>query len=106
MERLVQLEFALIPALGFEGERCLVTLNRAVMTDAKVFTDLICLMFKPHNRERDEPLPENMKNAAESAWQLLHRCRTHPGPRPDGSLDPSAFVKFIDGARLLCEQED
>jgi hypothetical protein len=106
VERLVRLEFALFPALGLRGESCATSLYRAVMTEAKIFADLICLIFKPHNRERDEPIQENMKHNAETAWELLHHCRTQPGTQPGGSIDAKVFGAFIDEARKLCEDAD
>jgi len=47
-----------------------------------------------------------MKHNAETAWEVLHHCRTQPGTQPDGSIDPKAFAAFIDEAREFCRQAD
>ena len=98
-DRLVRLEFGLIPALGVEEEQRAKSLFEAIMSDPKLFTELLCILYKPANGEREEPPSEAMQAAARTAWRVLHHCRRQPGAQPDGTIDRDAFVKFIDGAR-------
>jgi hypothetical protein len=104
--RLISISFGLIPALGYEGERHAVSLYAALMSDPKLFTELICLVYRPSNRERDEPITEKTKTAATIAWQVLHACRRQPGTRPDGTIDSTEFDGFVDEARRLCQEAD
>lgn len=105
-DRLVRLEFGLIPALGFEGEQRAKSLYDAIMSDPKLFTELLCILYKPANGEPGEPPSEVTKAVAQTAWHVLHHCGRQPGTQPDGTIDRDAFVRFIDDARELCRQAD
>ena len=104
--RLARLEFGLIPALGFEGEHRAKSLNAAVMSDPKIFTELLCLAYKPANSEPKGPMTEQTKAAAQVAWQILRSCRRQPATGDEGHADPGAFTRFIDDTRELCQQAD
>lgn len=104
--RLIRLEFGLIPALGYEGEQKANLLYEAIMSDPKLFCELLCILYKPASGERDEPPTEAKKAAAEIAWRILHDCRRQPGTQPNGTIDRGAFIRFIDGARELSRQVD
>jgi len=105
-DRLVRLEFGFIAALGYEGNQGVRSLYNAVMSDPELFTELLCLLYKPAHADAAEPLSENMQAAATSAWRLLHNCRRQPGTLPDGEIDHKAFVRFIDEARALALDAD
>jgi hypothetical protein len=104
--RLISISFGLIPVLGYEGEHHAVSLYAALMSDPKLFTELICLVYRPSNRERDEPITEKTKTAATIAWQVLHACQRQPGTRPDGTMDSVEFAGFVDEVRRLCQEAD
>lgn len=105
-DRLIRLEFGLIPALGYDGEQRAKSLYDAITSDPKLFTELLCVLYKPASGERGEPPSEAMRTAAEIAWRVLHHCRRQPGTQPDGSIDRNAFIRFIDEARELCREAD
>jgi hypothetical protein len=105
-ERLVRLEFGLIPALGFEGEYHAKSLYGALVSDPRLFTDLLCLLYRPAGSTSSETISDQAKAAARIGWQVLHNCRRQPGTRADGSIDPGAFVRFVDEARQLCRAAD
>jgi hypothetical protein len=104
--RLARLEFGFMPALGYGKERRAASLYQALMSDPELFTEVLCLCFKPSTAEEGEPLSEATKAAAAAAWRVLDGCRRQPGVRPDGTVDPEAFVGFIDRARDLCRRAD
>jgi hypothetical protein len=104
--RLIRLEFGLIPALGFEGEQRAKALYDAIMSDATLFTELLCILYKPAHAEPGEPLSEALQAAARVVQRALHQCCRQPGTQPDGTVDCNAFVKFIDEARELCREAD
>jgi hypothetical protein len=105
-DRLIRLEFWLIPALGVEEELRAMSLFDAVMSDPKLFADLVCILYKPANGKGWEPPSEAAQKAARIAWRVLDLCRRQPGTQPDGTIDHEAFVKFIDEARNLCREAD
>lgn len=105
-DRLVRLEFALIPALGYEGEQHAKSLYNAIMSDPKLFTELLCILYKPRNAEREDSPSEAEKAAARTAWRVLHQCRRQPGTQADGTVDRDKLVKFVDEARELCRAAD
>lgn len=105
-ERLVRLEFGLIPLLGYDHEDQVRVLYEAIMSDPKLFTELLCILYKPAHGERDESPSEAKQAAAEIAWCILDHCQRQPGTQPDGTVDCDAFVKFIDNTRTLCLEAD
>jgi hypothetical protein len=105
-DRLVRLEFGLLPALGYEGEQHARSLYNAIMSDPKLFTELLCIRYKPANAEREDAPSEAKQAAARIAWRVLHHCRRQPGTKPDGTIDPGKFTKFIGEARELCREAD
>jgi hypothetical protein len=105
-DRLVRLEFGLLPALGYEEEQRAKSLFEAIMSDPKLFTELLCILYNPATGEREEPPSEATQAAARSAWRVLRHCRRQPGAQPDGTIDHDAFVKFIDETRKLCREAD
>jgi len=105
-ERLVRLEFAPVPVLGRDGEGRCKALYHEIMWEPRLFTKLICLLYKPASPPHTDDVSDNTKDAAEVAWSVLHNCRRQPGTRSDGSVDAEAFVRFIDEARERCREAD
>ncbi|OUC08387.1 hypothetical protein RY27_09295 [Litorilinea aerophila] len=104
--RLVLLEFQAIPLLGSEGEQQAKTLYATLMSDPALLCELICMLYKPKHREREEPLSEMRQSAAKIAGIVLHNCRILPGTQPDGTVDEEAFFDFINEVRRLCREKD
>lgn len=104
--RLVRLEFALIPALGFEGEQRAKALYHQLMSDPKFFTDVLCLIYKPESAAAPVTPSERARVAARIALRVLHACQRQPGTLPDGTVDEEAFRRFIDETRDLCSKAD
>ncbi len=103
---LIQLEFALLPALGFRQENKAKTLYEAVTTEPAIFTELLCLIYKAENADRTDNLDDNLKTAANTAWELFHDYSRLPGTQADGTIEHQAFNDFIRDARELCRQQD
>lgn len=103
---LIQLEFGLFPALRYGKKASATALYAGVMTEPALFTELICFIYKPEHGEREEPVTDANRAAAETAWSILHDCRRQPGTQADGSIDPNAFILFIEAARDMCREAD
>ena len=91
---LIQLEFALFPALGYGQEQKAKVLYEGLMSEPSLVAELISMVYKPEHGEREEPATEAAKAAASQAWGVLHDCKRVPGTRPDGTIDPARILKF------------
>jgi hypothetical protein len=105
-DRLVLLEFWLIPLLGFEGENQARALYQALTSQPKFFVELLTIVYKPAHEERSMGPAEGAKAAAEIAWHVLSACRLLPGSQADGTIDVAALRRFVDEARELCRGLD
>lgn len=103
---LLQLEFGLFPALRYGQEASAALLYDSIMNEPALFAELICILYKPAHSEREEPVTDALRDAAGTAWSILHGCARQPGTQMDGSVDHSAFKQFIKDARELCRQAD
>lgn len=103
---LVRLEFALFPALAYGQESRAAALYEAITSDASLFCELVCILYKPEHGDREEPNLEATHDAALTVWQVLRHCTRQPGTRPDGSIDHDTFSRFITDVRELCRHAD
>jgi hypothetical protein len=105
-ERLTRLEFGLLRLLGYGGESKARALYSAVMTQPKLFAELINLVFRPRHAERVESSTDQERNAARTAWALLRNSPTIPGQGTGGQMDAKAIAQFVTEVRELCRQSD
>src|SRR3546814_2764704 len=103
--RLAQIEFALIPCLGYTNEHHARTLYKVVMSQPGTFVELLCLIYKPRHGEQPE-LDESAKTNAETAWRVLRACEHVPGTQTDGSLDAEELRAFVTEARPMVVEPD
>jgi hypothetical protein len=105
--RLIRLEFGLIPALGYDGEHYAKSLYEEILSDPKLFTDFLCMIYRPKSDAANRPPPSEAERVrAEVAYRVIQACRRQPGTQPDGTIDRVAFEKFIDETRRLCQEAD
>ena len=107
-EHLLRIEFQLIPAFRLDATSALKALTKAITTKPELFTELVCLIWRPETSDSrsGSPPSEGEQIAARNAWRLLHDCRRQPGTRENGDIDPDACVRFVDEAFALCRQKD
>jgi hypothetical protein len=105
-ERLARLEFGLLRLLGYGAEHKAKTLFGAVMTQPKLFAELVALVYKPRHAEQPEPPTDHERNVAQTAWGLLHHCRTLPGQQAAGPIDAETVAQFVAEAREHCREAD
>jgi len=103
--RLVQLEFALIRTLGFEGEHHAKTLYRVLMAKPELFVELLCLVY-PAPNEAPTEADHAQKNAALNAWNILRACRRQPGTGVDDIIDANQAAIFVTETRQLAAEQD
>lgn len=104
--KLIQLEFMLFPAIRYADHARAAALFEAVTSDPAIFTELVSLVFKPEHGEWEEAITDAQRDAASNALDILHECKRQPGTRADGSIDPEAFIQFVEAAREHCSQAD
>jgi hypothetical protein len=105
-ERLARLEFGVLRLLGYGGERKAKTLYGAVMTQPKLFAELIGLVYKPRHADRAESPTDLERNAAQTAWGLLRNSPAMPGHEVGGPIEAKAVAQFVAEVRELCRQSD
>jgi hypothetical protein len=107
-ERFVQIEFQLVPAFRFDQTSVLAVLTKAITTKPELFTELVCLIWRPETGESRSASPpsEGERIAAENALKLLHDCRRQPGTLDNGDIDSDACVRFVDETLALCRTND
>lgn len=104
-DRLVGLEFYLIPYVGQDGGRHCKSLFEKLMSDAQYFTEVLCFLYKAANggpREATDLATLRARIAAD----ILRGCCRQPGTTSDGKIDEQAFMSFIEQARNLCRAAD
>lgn len=105
--RLIRLEFGLIPALGYDGEHHAKSLYEEILSDPKLFTDFLCMIYRPKSNAGNTPSPSEAERVrAEIAYRVIQACRRQPGTQPDGTIDRVAFENFIAETRRLCQEAD
>lgn len=104
--RLALLEFRLFEALGFEGGRHAKSLYAEITSNARIFADFICMVYKPHTRAEELEITEQQQELARHAWHILNDCESMPGTTHGGMLDSETFKTFVVEARRLCAEAD
>lgn len=106
--RLLQVEFQLVPAFRFDQKSALKALTKAITTKPELFTELVCLRWRPESGESrpESPSSEGERMAAGNAETLLDDCRTQPGTLDNGDIDSDTSLRFVEQALELCRERD
>jgi hypothetical protein len=105
---LARLEYAFLPLLvgpGHEGEDTL-ALHRLLSEDPGFFVQVLCDLYKPASKPREQPVDENSKARAEAAWRLLDSWTIVPGTKNSKDIDPEVLEAWITTARTLARERD
>ena len=108
-QRVVHLEFQLLPALGFDAEAP--TLHASVAEDSAFFAELVAYAFRADHEtddvnQVDEGALEQRRVMARRAYEVLHTWRRCPGVGVDGTLDALALQVWVATARTHLETKD
>jgi len=102
-ERLASLEWAFLPALGYDRDAP--TLEGALGRDPASFVDVLSTIYRPYSGpERD--LSEEQMRVGTNASRLLSSWRRPPGTSRDGSFDARALDSWIDTVLPLLDGVD
>ncbi len=107
-QSIARAEYKWLPILVRHSDDKTLLLHEKLASDAPLFIDIICDLYKPENSERDatETSDENAKGRARAAWELLRSWKTPPGVTSDGNIDFTTLAAWVDNARSLAAIED
>jgi hypothetical protein len=113
-DEVAQLEWAYLPALGFEPE--LGAIQEALIKDPSFFSQLIEAVYRQEStaegdddaadeRSAESPTPDRLR-LADNAYRLLGAFERLPGQRADGTMDSAALDAWIDDVLRLAADLD
>lgn len=105
---LARREYAFLPLLTRAHSKKNLTLHKLLSTEPKFFSDVICDLYKPasRNREDDEAISDIDQRRAEFAWQLLSSWHRPPGLDEAGQVDAGTLRTWVTEARRLANDRD
>lgn len=104
---LARREYRALPILGPLDAKGL-TLHEFMAKDPNFFVDVICDVYRPASRDKDqdiEPTPE-ARAKAEIGYTLLHGMIQIPGRREGNQIDLKALSEWINNARQKATDMD
>jgi hypothetical protein len=95
-DRVARLEWAYLPALGYEPD--VQTLHGELAANPEFFVEVVSAVFKPRTEKREsDPSPEQAR-IAENGYRLLSSWSKVPGVDDDGSVDVKKLKDWVDDA--------
>lgn len=103
-DRVARLEWAYLPALGYEPD--VQTLHSELATNPEFFVEVVSAVFKPHGEKRaSDPTPEQAR-VAENGYRLLSSWSKVPGVDDDGQIDAEKLKTWVDDALKRLKDAD
>jgi hypothetical protein len=105
-EALATLEWAFLPALGFEPK--VPTLHERMATTPDCFLEVLSIVFKSRSGEHEELTEEESaarQELATNGYRLLSSWK-HPPGLIGGKLDVAAFMRWLEEAKPLLQAAD
>lgn len=102
-ERVARLEWAFLPALGFEPTTP--SIHEALASEPALFVEVLSAIYQP----RSGPTPEASSQQQEigtNAYRLLSSWRHLPGHDADGKIDAKALQAWVRAALPLLDEAD
>ena len=103
--RLTGLEWLLLPLARYHGFSPK-SLHRELAANPAFFLEVTMALFMPDGEQRQEhraPDQAEMR-VADAAYQLLDSWVSIPGTMPDGTIDSSVLMKWVEETRQLCAE--
>lgn len=107
LDRVVRIEWGLLPVLGFDAE--IPTLNDAMAEDAELFVSIVKLAYRPRDQDGDEEASardEVTQAQARRAYSALRAWRRIPGSDESGTISLDALQDWVRDARRLLRESD
>ncbi|MGA8051636.1 MAG: hypothetical protein WCA09_15770, partial [Burkholderiales bacterium] len=80
----------LLTGVGREDDEELV-LHKLLAQDPSFFVQVLCDLYKPASRPREQPADETTESRAMAGWRLLGSWKLVPGLRQDNSVDKDSL---------------
>jgi len=109
-DRLASLEWAFLPALGFEPT--VPSLHVRMAEDPAFFLEIVSTVYRARSGEEEneeslsEEDAEKRRRRATNGYHLLSSWARPPGLGDDGFLDPSRLEEWVGEARRLLQEAD
>lgn len=104
VDRLAQLEWSYLPALGHRPRTR--TLHSLLARDPRFFVEVVSAIYRPStDTQKDEPTPAQLTRA-ENAYRVLNSWHRVPGTVEAGGLDRPALQEWVGAAIDGLEQAD
>lgn len=105
LDRVVRIEWGLLPALGFDAK--IPTLNDAMAEDPEFFVSIVKLAFRRKDQDDQEVMPaqdEVAQAQARRAYSALRTWRRVPGSDESGAISPDGLRGWVTEARRLLRE--
>lgn len=96
-ERIARLQWAYLPALGFDPKAQV--LQRLLSTDPTFFVDVLSKVYRAKSDEDDDDTSSERVHMATNGYRLLSSWSLLPGLRDDGQIDGQVLRTWIAKAR-------
>lgn len=105
---IARLEYPFLPLLtgAGRGEDEELVLHRLLSQDADFFVQVLCDLYKPANRPREQSNDQTSESKALAGWRLLQSWQLVPGLMDDASIDQDALLAWVGRARALAAEKD
>lgn len=101
---LSQIEWSYLPLLDHNFGISPKTLEQRLAEDPNFFCEVVRVIFRSDKEEKPlDERSEEQKRVMTNAYDLLHKWRTPPGSKSDGSLDGFELKKWLGDVKSSCE---
>ena len=104
-DQLFKIEWNFLPWLDRFSTGSPVTLEKRLISDPKFFAEIVALVFRSKNDEREKTeIKEQQKQLAQNAYKLLTEWKTCPGQASGGKFDEKQFLRWIEEAERITKK--
>lgn len=98
---IARLEWFFLPLLRHGRLTPTLALHRQMASNPGLFVDVLCAVYRAHNRNPDDEASPTEQDAARArmAYELLSSWHILPGSARDGTIDYAALNAWVDNAR-------
>ena len=103
-DRIARLEWAFLPALGFEGRA--ETLHQLMADDPGFFVQIVETVYRPHSNERVADDSPERQRRARNGYRLLSTWYRVPGTGADGTFSGANLRSWVrEALRMLADAD-
>jgi hypothetical protein len=103
-ERIARLEWAYLPALGYNANPKM--LGQWLARDPNFFVELVSVVYRRESDENAAPTNEEEQRRAMNAYRLLDEWAVPPGLQDDGHVDSASLSQWVSRALPLLREAE